>query len=283
MNWREELGVEELKRERPPRGAIVIVVIGLVACLVAVLATVGKGEGEAAHLEFVKTADLPDSKPVAVPGGSQKMQLVDGLIRSTGTNVSGYDLFQVATVLEIEAGAPVGQARVLCSIAAPHGAEIGQTSGGLRALYPRSSEGGIFKQEVPETVLIDFSSHSSELAVLEVGDLPDRWTNERGVKLEWPEFEAGTEHLKYFIAGGKPKKDMRLPFNSIWRSTTVPKATIACTLTTSAGKATVQTQGELRQLPPPIDEEAEEEEQERRAEEETAQEEETDEAGGEGE
>jgi hypothetical protein len=282
MNWREAFGVEELKRERPPRGAIVVIAIGLVACLVAALATTGKGEGEAAHLEFVKTADLPDSKPVQVPGGSQKMQLVDGLIRSTGTNVSGYDLFQVATVLEFEAGAPIGKSRILCSIAAPHGAEIAQSEGGLRALYPRSSEGGIFKQEVPETVLLEFSSHGSELAVLEVGDLPPRFTNERGVKLEWPEFEEGTEHLKYFIAG-KPKKDLELPFNSIWRSTAVPEAQIACTVTTSTGKATVETKGALQHLPPPIDEEAEEEEQERREEEETAKEGETNEAGGEGE
>lgn len=282
MNWRETIGVEELKRERPPRGAVVIVVIGLLACVVAALATTGKGSGEAAHLEFVQMAKVPDSPAVHVPGGSQEMQLVDGLIRSTGTNVSGYNLFQVATVLQFEKEAPIGKARVLCSIAAPHGAEIGQTSGGLRALYPRSSEGGIFKQEVPETVLIDFSSHSSELAVLEVGDLPRRFTSEKGVKLEWPEFEEGTEHLKYFIAG-KPKQGLRLPFNSIWRSTVVPEAKIACTVATSAGRATVETKGELQHLPPPIDEEKEKEEQERREEEETAKKGESNEAGGEGE
>lgn len=282
MNWREELGIEELKRERPPRGAVVIVVIGLVACLVAALATTGKGSGEAAHLEFVKTAEVPDSKAVPVPGGSQKMRLVDGMIRATGTNVSGRNLFQIAAVLEIEAEAPIAGSEILCSISAPSGAEIGQTSGGLRALYPRSSEGGIFKQEVPETVLIDFSSHGSELAVLELEGLPPNFTNEKGVKLEWPEFEERTERLEYSIAP-KPKNDLRLPFNAIWRSTAVPAASVACALSTEAGKAMVETRGALKTLPPPIDEEAEEEEQERRAEEEEASEEEADEAGGEGE
>ena len=283
MKWRDEIGVEEMKRERPPRGAVVIVVIGLLACVVAALATsTGKGSGEAAHLEFVKTAEVPDSKAVTVPGGTEKMQLVDGLIRSTGANVSGRNLFQSASVLEIGAGAPIGKSRILCSIAAPSGAEIGQSSGGLRALYPRSSEGGIFKQEVPETVLIDFSSHSSEYAQLEIEGLPDNFTNEQGVKLEWPEFEEGTEHLKYFIAG-KPKRDLRLPFNSIWRSTVVPEATTSCTITTSAGKATVETKGALKHLPPPIDEEAEEKAQEEREEKDAAAEGEANEAGGEGE
>lgn len=281
MNWRQEFGIEELKRERPPRGAIAIVVIGVIACVVAVLATTEKGSGEYAYLDFVKNRKVPDSKAVAVPGGTQKMQLVEGKIRSTGTNVSGYNLFQIATVLEIEKEAPIGGSRVICSIHAPN-AEIGQTKGGLRGLYPRSSEGGIFKQEVPETVLIDFSSHGSEFAVLEVNDLPTQWTNERGVKLEWPEFEEGTEHLKYFITP-KPKHDLKLPFNSIWRSTHPPKAEVACTLQTSAGKATVETAGSLPNLPPPIDEEAEEELHEERVEEKASEEEETDEAGGEGE
>jgi hypothetical protein len=274
MNWREQIGLEEMKRERPPRGAVVIVVIGLIACVVAVLASTDKASGEAAHLEFVKTAEVPDSEAATIPGGSQKMQLVDGMIRATGTNVSGRNVFQVANVLEIEAGAPIGQSHIICSIHAPSGAEIGQSSGGLRMLYPRSSENGIYTQPVPEAVLVDFSSHGSELALLELEGLPESFTNEKGVKVEWPEYEEGTEHLDYFIAGGKPKQNLRLAFNSIWRSTAVPAANVSCTIKTDAGKATVATKGALKHLPPPIDEEAEEEERERR-------EEETDEAGGE--
>lgn len=283
MNWREQIGVEELKRERPPRGAVVIVAIGLLACLVAALASeTGKGSSEAANLEWVKSANVPDSKAVAVPGGTQTMQLVDGLIRSTGSNISGRFLYQSASVLEIEADAPTSDSRVTCSIAAPGGAEIGHSGGGLRTLYPRSSETGIFGF-ILEPVVVDFSSHGYELALLEnEAGLPEAFTNEQGVKVEWPEFEEGTEHLEYLIAG-KPKKDLRLSFNSIWRSTVVAKATTACTIETDAGKATVETKGALKHLPPPIDEEAEELNQEQREEEASAEEEESDEAGGEGE
>ena len=130
--------------------------------------------------------------------------------------------------------------------------------------------------------MVDFSSHGYEFAVLEVATCRRSFTNEQGVKLEWPEYEEGTEHLDYFIAGGKPKQDLRLPFYAIWRSTAVPKATISCTLKTGAGKATVETDGELEDLPPPIDEEAEEENR-NGAKKKDAAEEETDEAGGEGE
>ena len=125
---------------------------------------------------------------------------------------------------------------------------------------------------MPETVLIDFSSHGSELAVLEPEEIA-RFTTEKGVKLEWPEYEVGTEQLKYFIAGGKPKRNLKLPFYTVWRTTAIPAAEVACTLTTSAGKATVQTKGTLKKISPPIDEEAEEEAEEA-AEEETEKEEE---------
>jgi len=264
------------REDRPPRGALAVVAIGLIACVVAALATTGKGEGEAANLEWVQSAAGPDSKPAPVPGGSGRMQLTATHIRATGTNVSGYSLFTVGATLSVSAGSPIGGGRILCSIRARRGTEVAQSGGGLRATYPRSSEEGIYNQEVPETVLMDFSSHSSELAVLEVLERPSRFTTEQGVKVEWPEYEVGTEHLKYFITG-KPKADLQLPFFTIWKTTKVPAAELACTLETSAGRSTVSTAAALKKASPPIDEEAEEEKAEER--EELEGEEETEEEG----
>ncbi|HEX3737577.1 MAG TPA: hypothetical protein VHV53_08530 [Solirubrobacterales bacterium] len=262
---------------RIPRGAIVVVVVGIIATIAAALLTSGKGGGEAAHLEFVQKRAIPDSKPIAVPGSnSAQMQLVDGKIQATGANVSGYMLFRVLTTLKIDKGAPVGGGRILCSIhATGGGTEIAQSSGGLRMLYPRSSEDGIYGQPVPETVLAQFSSHGYELAELEevFDDMPERWTTIQGVKLEWPEYEVGTEHLKYFLPEGKAKATIELPFYSIWRSTKPPAAQIACRLKVAAGTATAETEGALPRVSPPINEEAEEEKQEEREEVEKAAEE----------
>ncbi|MGN6587820.1 MAG: hypothetical protein ACTHKT_10195 [Solirubrobacterales bacterium] len=251
--------------DRPPRGALIVVAIGLVACVVAALATTGKGEGEAAHLEWVQSGTTPDSKTVPVPGGKGRMQFTGTHIRATGTNVSGYSLFTAGSTLKVSAGSPIGGGRILCTVKAHPGTEIAQSAGGLRATYPRSSEDGIYNQEVPETVLMDFSSHSSELATLEVLDRPKRFTTEQGVKLEWPEYQVGKEHLKYFIAG-KPTNDLELPFFTIWKTTKVPSAGIACTLETSAGKSIVATQVALKKRSPPIDEQAEEEKAEEKEE-----------------
>ncbi|HEY6730155.1 MAG TPA: hypothetical protein VI039_03930 [Solirubrobacterales bacterium] len=241
---------------RPPRGALIVIAVGLVACLVAALAATGKGEGEAASLEWVKSSEPSSSKIVAVPGGEGEMQLTDARVRATGTNVSGYALFVANANLTVSAGSPLGDSRILCSVRAPRGTEIAQSSGGLRGTYPRSSEAGIYNQEVPETVLMDFSSKSSELAVLEFPDRPPRFTSERGVKVEWPEYKVSEERIEYSIAG-KPKQDLELPFFTIWRSTDVPAAKFRCQLETGAGAATVGTEASLADRTPPIDEEAE--------------------------
>jgi hypothetical protein len=261
--------------DRPPRGALIVVAIGLVACVVAALAATGKGEGEAAHLEWVQYGTAPDSRVASVPGGKGDLQLTDTHIRATGTNVSGYSLFTVNSTLDVSAGSPIGGSKILCTVRARPGTEVAQSSGGLRATYPRSSEAGIYNQEVPETVLMDFSSHSSELAVLEVLDRPTRFTTERGVKLDWPSYAVGRERLEYSVAG-KPKQDLQLPFFTIWKTTSVPAAGLSCTLETSAGETTVQTEAALKRRSPPIDEEAEElkaEEKEEEEEEEAEEEE----------
>jgi hypothetical protein len=261
--------------ERIPRGAIIVVVVGVIATLAAALLSGGGGGGEAAHLEFVQKAKIPDSKPVAVPGSkTAKMQLVGGTIKATGTNVAGYELFRVLSIVKIDAGGRIG-GELLCSIHAPRtGTLIAQSEGGLRMLYPRSSEAGVIGQEVPNTVLAQFASHGHLLAVLEevTEDMPEKFTTIEGVKVGWPEYEEGTEHILYHLPHGKAKTTVELPFYTIWKTKKAPAAQIACTLETKLGKATVETEGSLP-LSPPIDEEAEEEAQEERGEAEEAAEE----------
>jgi len=258
--------VADEKKNRPPRGALIVVAIGLIACVAAALLSTDEASGEAAQLEWVRKVPMADSKPVSLPGGGT-MQLTEGAIRTTGTNVSGYSLFRVSSQIRIDAGAPVGSGRILCDVSGEGRAEIAQTRGGLRATYPRSST-GLYTQEVPEVILLFFSSHGTELAVVELDGLPEHFSTEKGVKLEWPKFQPGVEHLEYFLPAGKPKQDLVLPFETIWRTTSPPGAKVACTLTTSAGKTTARTAGALKSIPPPIDEEAEEEKQEEREEEE---------------
>jgi hypothetical protein len=254
--------------ERIPRAAIIVVAVGLLATvLAAVLTNTGSNSGEAAHLEFVQKGKIPDSKPVTVPGSKNlKMQLVGGTIKATGTNVAGYSLFRVLSTVKIEKGARIG-GEMLCAVHAPRtGTLVAQSSGGLRMLYPRSSEQGVSGQEIPATVLAKFASHGHLLAVLEevTEDMPEAFTTIQGVKVGWPEYEEGTEHILYHLPHGKAPATVELPFYTVWKTKKAPAAEVSCTLETKLGKATVETSGSLPRISPPIDEEAEEVKQEER-------------------
>jgi hypothetical protein len=233
-----------------PRGVLAVVIVGLIACVAAALLATDKGSGEAADLEWVQSKPIPDSKPAAVPGGGGEVQLVDGGLRATGTNAAGYALYRSLTVLEISASAPVGSSRIDCSMRAPEGTEVAQTHN-HRASYPRSSE-ELYEQEVPQVLLLNFSSHGDELAVVDVTDLPERFATERGINLVWPEYTLRHEGWQWFLPPGKPTEALVLPFMAVWKSTVVPSVKIACTVKTSAGETTVRTQGSLPALSEPI-------------------------------
>jgi hypothetical protein len=265
---------------RIPRGAIAVVVVGVIATIAAALLSGSGSGGSYAHLEWVQQRKIPDSKTAAVPGNpTAKMQLINGKIQSTGSNVAGYALFRVAATAKIDKGVKLSKGtNLLCSIRT--GVLIAQSTGGLRMLYPRSSETGIYGQPVEEEVLAQFASHGHLAAALEVGeDMPQRYTTVQGVKLEWPEYEVGTGNLEYLLPEGTPKAAIELPFYAIWKSTRRPTAKVSCELSSSAGKASVETEGHLTGVAPPIDEEAEEEAQSEREEESEATEEKGNEEG----
>jgi hypothetical protein len=238
--------------DRIPRGALAVVAVGLIATVAAALLADENLSGEAAALEWTQAKKLPVSAPAAVPGGGQKMQLTGAALHATGVNVSGYSLFSSGAVLRIGAGAPVGSARIACKMNAPKQTEVAQTPGS-RASYPRSSEKNLAEQPVPESgVQVEFSSHGSGLAEIELEGLPHTYATEPGIKLEWPNYRIGVEHWHWFLPPGAPKAPLVLPFITVWRTTKIPAAEIACTLTTSAGTASVHTSGALSKISEPI-------------------------------
>ena len=235
------------RQTRPPRGALAVVAVGLIATLAAAALANENLSGEAAALEWAQAQKLPDSKPATVPGGGGEMQLTRAAIHATGVNVSGYSLFSSGAVLNIDAGAPVGSARIQCAAKAGGGTEIGQTPG-LRASYPRSSE-ELAEQPVPESgVQVEFSSHGAGLAEVTIDGLPHHFAVEPGIKLEWPAYKTGVERWRWFLPPGPPKEPLALPFVAVWRTTKIPSVEIACTVTTSAGTATVRTAGGLSKV-----------------------------------
>lgn len=218
-----------------------MIAIGLLATVAAALLSTDKLIG-AATLEWVEEAPMPDSRRVPIPGGGE-VQLVEAGIRSTEANVSEYTLYRTSAVLRISAGSAIGHSRLRCSIRVKQ--SIAAKTHSSRASYPRSSD-ELFEQGTPETSLVEFSSHSTDLASVELSDVfGERYTEEKGIVVEWAPFRIGQQVWQYGLPAGQPKQELRLPFASIWRTTANPAAKIACTIENSSGAATVRTAGAL--------------------------------------
>jgi hypothetical protein len=229
---------------RLPRGALAVVAIGLIATFAAAALATDEPIGSAAELEWVAKAPLPDSRQAAIPGGGA-MQVGEAGARVTEANISGYRLYRVAGVLTIDAGSAVGQGRVRCATRVPGSALVAHTPGS-RAAYPRSSSGeSLIKQDVPEVVLVEFNVEGGELAVLDLEDAFDTFTDQPGVVVSWSPYRKGVQEWQWGLPSGKPVESLELGFASYWRTTGTPAARIACTIETGAGQTTVRTAGTL--------------------------------------
>ncbi len=216
--------------------------VGLVATLAAALLSTEEPVG-AIDLSWKAAAPLPDSKPVAVPGGA-KMRLSGVGMRATEANPSGYHLYRVAAVLTIDGGAAVNRGPVRCAVRVPSQTAVVARTPENRAAYPLPSA-ELAKQPVPSRVSVEFSSTGAELARVDLGDAFGTFTNQPGITVEWAPFQPGRQGWEWSTKRALSGKPLRLAFASIWRTTAAAAVQIACTVKTAAGPVTVRTAGSL--------------------------------------
>jgi len=234
--------MDAVTKTRPPRGAVIVVVVGLIATLAAaVLATDSVG-GSSVELEWIRKKPIADSSPAAIPGGGS-MQLGGAGLRATEDNVNGEHVYRVVAELTIEAGSAVGQARVRCRMLGGQASELGRTVNS-RGAFPRSSgEYNLTKQDVPGSVGIRFPSRGAEYASLEFDDAFPSFTDLKGVTASWDAYNPNSMQWQWGLPEGRPSEPLRLGFASFWRGTGRPAGKISCTLENDGGAATVRTAG----------------------------------------
>jgi hypothetical protein len=233
-----------LTETRPPRGAILVVAVGLIATLAAALLATESAGGSSVAIEFERKGEIADSRPATIPGGGS-MQLGEGGIEAAEENLNGEYVYRVTSVLTIAAGSATGQARVRCLMRGGPRAELGRTVNS-RGAFPRSSgEYNLTKQDVPGSVGIRLPIQGAEYASLEFEDAFPAFTELPGVVVSWAPYRERSQEWQWGLPEGRPAEPLALGFASFWRTTGPPLAQISCTLENNAGAATVQTAGAL--------------------------------------
>jgi hypothetical protein len=237
--------MDRITDTRPPRGALAVVAVGLLACVAAWLLSTDEVGGSSVEIEWVAQAPLPDSPPAPIPGGGS-MRLEDGGLRVTEANINGERIYRATSVLSIAAGSPVGQARVNCHMRGGPGAELGRTVNS-RGAFPRSSgEYNLTKQEVPGSVGVRLPIQGAEYASLEMEDAFESFTDTPGVVVSWLPHRTDSQEWQWGLPEGRPTEPLALGFATFWRAAGEPSVRVLCTLETGGGKASVRTAGTLR-------------------------------------
>lgn len=230
---------------RPPRGALAVVAVGLIASVSAWLLSTDETGGSSVEIEWVAQAPLPDSAPAAIPGGGS-MRLEDGGLRATEANINGERVYRATSVLRIDPGSAVGQARVGCRTNGGRGAELGRTVNS-RGAFPRSSgEYNLTKQEVPGSVGIRLPIQGAEFASLEMEDAFAAFTDLPGVVVSWLPHRTDSQEWQWGLPEGRPQKPLTLGFASFWRTAGPASVEVSCRLENDTGTAAVRTAGSLR-------------------------------------
>jgi hypothetical protein len=221
-----------------------VIVVGLIATVAAAWLSTDETGGSSVEIEWVARAPLPDSPVAAIPGGGS-MRLEEGGLRATEANINGEQVYRATSVLRIEAGSAVGQARVNCQMSGGPGAELGRTVNS-RGAFPRSSgEYNLTKQEVPGSVGIRLPIQGAEFASLEMEDAFESFTDLPGVVVSWMPYRIHSQEWQWGLPEGRPDEPIALGFATFWRTAGEISVKVSCTLETGAGRARASTGGQL--------------------------------------
>ena len=224
-----------------PRGALAVVLFGLILSGVAALLTVGESSG-GENLEWERSADIPDSKPAPL-GEDGSLRITDAGFEATRANASGFSLFRVAGTLNIDLARFSGRVEPRCTVQVPKDAVLARTPN-KRASYPLPSE-DLRTQTVPELSIVRFNAKGTDIVGVEVEDAFDEFTNSPDVKVDWAPYQKGQQTWNWVLLPRQRTESVTLSFATLWRTTGEPGAKIACTAEVAGKTGRVGTGGTL--------------------------------------
>lgn len=225
-----------------PRGAVAVVVAGLVLTLLVGAVNLIQWESSA-DLEWSTVEAIPDPPPAELEAGGS-FALTRMSLSAIPQTERGDLLFRVSGVVTIDSGKRPANLR--CDVSAPVPATIARTPR-KRAAWPRPSE-DLRLQEVPELLVIDFSAEGAEILGLPVRDSFRRYSDSRSlVTVEWDGFADRVQKWVWDIPKGTGEGPATLGFVVVFKGPRRPETRIVC----ESGRARVVTSAKQAAWPIP--------------------------------
>jgi hypothetical protein len=224
----------------PPRGAVVVVAIGLLVTIAAILLSRDPG-GVGEDIPYKTEADFPDSPTVALEGAGNA-KIVDGVISTTTDNDFSDRLYRIEASLRARAGgASIEQVR--CRFELPEGVHIGQ-SDGRRAAFPRPLA-DTADDAIKEGASVEFETDDAALAGVTLRNAFFKYVIGGDPSVSWPNLAEGQQTWLWRFPD--PVDRTRINFAIILVSEGGQTVPLACRPETSSGSplATARTSVKL--------------------------------------
>jgi hypothetical protein len=228
-------------KDSVPRGAIAVVVVGLLLSMVAAVLTVDEDEG-GERIDWELSGEIPGSRPASL-GSEGSLEIADAKIDATRDNASGYSLFRVSGTTILDLGGYEGRSQARCTVRVPPRSVLARTPG-KRAAYPLPSD-DLQNQAVPEISVIRFNAKGTDLVGVEVEDAFEEFTNADPAKVEWAPYRQGEQTWEWVLEPAERTEPARLAFMTMWRTTESAAARIACSATAGGETTRAATSGSV--------------------------------------
>ncbi len=224
-----------------PRGAVAVVVVGLILSAATALLTIDEDEG-GERLDWEESAEIADSEPVDL-GPDGRLQISGAGIESTRPNAGGYRLFRIAASLDLDRGGFNGRSQARCTVTPSPRSVLARTPG-KRAAYPLPSE-DLETQAVPELSVVRFNAKGTDLVGVDVGDAVEQYTDTEDVLVEWARYQQGEQTWIWDLPPRQGDGPESLGFVTMWRTRQAPGAEIDCIAEAGSSRARARTAGRL--------------------------------------
>lgn len=225
--------------DRIPRGALIVVAVGLIATL-GVLALDWRGGGSSAELEW--TTNEPVKVPAAAEvGPNGEFEMTRTQLSAIGQNGGGESVFRISGVLKVSTNGQKLPAEARCDIRVlDPDSSIARTPG-RRAAWPRpTNDFDLKKQSVPEASVVKFNAVGNDVLGLPIRDTINRYSNTDSlVTADWAPYEEHEQTWIWKMPHGTGSGAVNLGYVVIFKTPVKPAAVLKCGATID-GKSVVQ-------------------------------------------
>ncbi len=228
---------ESAKRDRIPRLAIAVVVVGLLATAAVYAIAQLPGSGS---LEIDWDTTEVVSTPPARDLGNGSFAVARSSLSALAPNDEGGLIYRVAGVVRIDSGGRK-LTTVRCDVNSNAAGETNRMahSSRLRAAWPKPSD-ALQEQEVPETSFVKFRTPDSKKIDLPIRDVVQRYIDtDAPTQVEWDGYIEDDQNWIWTMPNGTGVGAATLPWLVIFKTDARPKGTIKCKATVGDKSARV--------------------------------------------